>query len=95
MSQLIFKFLIKSLLDDLTVSESAGTSQEQLQEIIIKHQATSRHHSAAQGIRTVQSSSLRSKDTLLSEEHGKWKIIMTCHLLLFNLKARLVGIKSN
>ena len=40
----------------------------------------------------IQSSFPRLKDTLQFEEHGERKAIVTSLLLLFNFRARLVGI---
>jgi hypothetical protein len=42
----------------------------------------------------VHSSFPQLKDTLLYEEYGERKIILTSLLLLFNLCARLVGINQ-
>ena len=43
------------------------------------------------GMRGIQSSFPRLKDTLQFEEHGERKAFVTSLLLLFNLRARLVG----
>jgi hypothetical protein len=50
--------------------------------------------SAEWGMRAVQASFPRLKDTLPYEEYGERKHIVTSMLLLFNLRARLVGISQ-
>jgi hypothetical protein len=50
------------------------------------------HQSTEWGMCGIQSSFPRLKDTLQFEEHGERKAIVISLLLLFNLRARLVGI---
>ncbi len=87
-------FLIKSSQDDLTAGTGMLTFQEQVDDIARKREATSMRQSAEWGMRAIQSSFLRLKDTLPYEEFGERKRIMTSLLLLFNLRARLVGINQ-
>jgi hypothetical protein len=87
-------FLIKSSQDDLTAGDEMLTLDDQLADIAKRREATSMRQSAEWGMRAVQSSFPRIKDTLPYEEYGERKRIMTSLLLLFNLRARLVGINQ-
>ena len=87
-------FLIKSSQDDLTADAGIMTFQEQVDDIARKLDAMSMRQSAEWGMGAVQSSFPRLKDTLPYEEYGERKRIMTSLLLLFNLRARLVGINQ-
>jgi len=46
------------------------------------------------GMKSVQSSFARFKDTLVYKEYGKWKNMFTCLFLLYILQAWLVGINQ-
>ena len=87
-------FLIKSSQDDLTAGDEMLTLDDQLADIAKRREATSMRQSAEWGMRAVQSSFLRNKDTSPYEEYGERKRIMTSLLLLFNLRAHLVGINQ-
>jgi hypothetical protein len=87
-------FLIKSSQDDLTCEPQYENLQDQLQNIAVKREATSMRQSAEWGMRAVQSSFPRLKDTLLYEERGERRIMFDCLFLLFNLRSRLVGINQ-
>ncbi len=87
-------FLIKSSQDYLTASPTAHTMEEQLLDIAIKREATSMRQAAEWGVRAVQSLFLRLKDTLVYEERGERRRILTCLLLLYNLHARKVGMNQ-
>ena len=50
--------------------------------------------SAEWGMRAIQSSFPRLKDRLIFEEYGERKIILKSMILLYNLRARLVGINQ-
>jgi len=89
-----FPFLIKSSQDYLTADDNLVTLEEQLEDLHIKREATSMRQSAEWGMRAVQASFPRLKDTLPYEEYGERKHIVTSMLLLFNLRARLVGISQ-
>ena len=52
------------------------------------------HQSAEWGMRGLQSSFPRLKDTLQFEEYGERKVIVSSLLLLLNLQARLVGMNQ-
>jgi hypothetical protein len=86
-----FPFLIKSSQDYLTADDNLLTYEEQITDLAIKREATSMRQSSEWGMRGVQASFPRLKDTLPYEEYGERKVIMTSLLLLFNLRARLVG----
>lgn len=85
-------YLIKSSQDFLTVSADAATTQQKLQDITIKCETTSMHQSAKWCMRATQSSFVRLKDTLSYKEHGEWNKIVTCLLILYNIRAHLVQI---
>jgi hypothetical protein len=89
-----FRFLIKSSQDDLTADDEYDNIQDQIADITVKRAATSMRQSAEWGMRAVQSSFPRLKDTMLYEEHGERKIIFNCLFHLYNLRARLVGINQ-
>jgi hypothetical protein len=87
-------FLIKSSQDDLTADSQYNNLEDQIANIAIKREATSMRQSAEWGMRALQSSFPRLKDTLAYEERGKWQIIFDCLFHLFNLRSRLVGINQ-
>jgi hypothetical protein len=89
-----YKFLIKSSQDDLTADDGLLGVADQIQNIAVKRAATSMRQSAEWGMRAVQSSFPRLKDTMVYEEHGERRIIFTCLFHLYNLRARLVGINQ-
>ena len=67
---------------------------DQIANIVVKRAATSMQQSAEWGMRAVQSSFPRLKDTVIYEEHGERRIIFNCFFHLYNLRARLVGINQ-
>jgi hypothetical protein len=87
-------YLIRSSQDYLTADDNLHDYAEQLMDLEIKRAATSMRQSAEWGMRGVQSSFPRLKDTLPYEEYGERRIILTSLFLLFNLRARLVGINQ-
>ena len=87
-------YLIRSSQDYLTVDDNLQDADDQLLDLQIKREATSVRQSAKRGMRGVQSSFPCLKDTLLYEEYGERRIILTSLLLIFNLHARLVGINQ-
>lgn len=89
-----FPFLIKSSQDRLTADRGLHTRAEQLRNISVKKAATNMRQSAEWGMRTVQASFPRLKDTLVYEEYDERRIILKSLLLLYNLRARLVGINQ-
>ena len=87
-------FLIKSSQDYLTADDGLDTYEEQVDNIAVKRAATSMRQSAEWGVGAVQSSFPRLKDTMKYEEQGERRYIFTCLFLLYNLRARLVGINQ-
>ncbi|KAE9159250.1 hypothetical protein PF004_g31610 [Phytophthora fragariae] len=80
-----YPFLIKSARDHLANNPSSS-------ELRRLQQATSVRQSAEWGMRAFQSSFPRIKDQIRFEQHGERKKILSTLVLLFNLRARLVGI---
>ena len=64
------------------------------QQVAIFEEATSMRQSAEWGMRAVQSSFPRLKDRLLYETNGERRIIFKSIFLLYNLRARKVGINQ-
>ena len=89
-----YKFLIKSSQDDLTADDDLFNFGEQLRNITVKRAATSMRQSAEWGMRAIQSSFPRLKDTVIFEERGERRIIFNCLFHLYNLRSRLVGINQ-
>lgn len=88
------EFLIKSAQDYLTADAGIEDEEEILMNLDVKRAATSMRQSSEWGMRAVQASFPRLKDTLPYEEYGERRIIMKCLLLLFNCRAHLVGINQ-
>lgn len=82
-----FPYLIKSSQDYLGVARSAA-------DIRFLRQATSARQAAEWGMRAFQSSFPRLKDRLEYEERGERRLILDTCALLYNLRARLVGINQ-
>ena len=61
---------------------------------IVNSEATSMRQSAEWGMRALQSSFPRLRDRFIYEETGERKIIMKFLLLLYNVRARKVGINQ-
>ena len=81
-----FPFLIKSSQSDPTTDDP--------NDLIINHEATSMRQSAEWGMRALQSSFPRLKDRFVYEEYGERRLMMKMILLLYNLRARKVGINQ-
>ena len=64
------------------------------QQVAVFEEATSMRQSAEWGMRAVQSSFPRLKDRLLYETNGERRIIFKSIFLLYNLRARKVGINQ-
>jgi hypothetical protein len=58
----------------------------------LNREATAMRQSAEWGMRAIQSSFPRLKDRFIYEELGERKIILKMMILLYNVRARLVGI---
>lgn len=63
-------------------------------EVAIARDATSMRQSAEWGMRAFQASFPRVKDRILFEGRGRRKMMIKMMLLLFNLRARMVGINQ-
>lgn len=63
-------------------------------QLSLYEQVTSMRQSAEWGMRALQSSFPRIKDRILYEEHGERKLILKSIILLYNLRARTVGINQ-
>jgi hypothetical protein len=60
----------------------------------IARDASSMRQSAEWGMRAFQSSMPRIKDRMQFEERGEWKVTLTMMVLVYNLRARMVGINQ-
>jgi len=89
-----YPFLIKSLQDDLTADEELLEIEDQLTNIAIKRAVTSMRQSAEWGMRAVRSSFPILMDTLILEENGERRIILSCMFHLYNL-SKTGGNQSN
>jgi hypothetical protein len=88
-------FLIKSSQHYLVADAGLEDRDDVLDDIAVKRAATSMRQSAEWGMRAVQALSFpRLKDTLPYEENGERRMILTCLFLLYNCRARLVGINQ-
>jgi hypothetical protein len=93
------KFVIDSAFSSSTVDFLIKSFQDYdrddvLESIAEKRAATSMRQSAEWRMRAVQASFPRLKDTLLYKEYGERHMILTCLYLLYNCRARLVGINQ-
>ena len=88
------EYLIKSSQDFLVAENGLDNRADIIENLTVKREATSMHQSAEWGMRAVQASFPRLKDTLPYEEYGERKMIITCLMLLYNCRARLVGINQ-
>ena len=79
-------FLIKSSQTDLETDDA--------HDYVVNTEATSMRQSAEWGMRAIQSSFPRLKDIFLYEENGERRIIFKFMLLLYNVRARRVGINQ-
>jgi hypothetical protein len=85
-------FLIKSSQDYLV--STMPTRHEQREDIQRKRQATSMRQTVEWGMRAIQSSFPCLKDTFVYEDTGERRILMKMVCLLYNLRARTVGINQ-
>ena len=86
-------FLIKSSQDYLV--STMPTRQEQRLDLQRKRQAMSMRQAAKWGMRAIQSSFPRLKDTFVYEDTGECRILMKMVCLLYNLCTRTVGINKD
>ena len=68
--------------------------QQYRQQMAVYEATTSMRQSAEWGMRAIQSSFPRIKDRFLYEEYGERKIILKMMILIYNLRARKVGINQ-
>jgi hypothetical protein len=59
-----------------------------------KRQATSARQTAEWGMLTMQASFPRVKDRFVYEERGERRIVLKMFVLLYNMRARMVGINQ-
>ena len=85
-SQKRHQFLIKSSQADPLSNDPAA--------LAVNREATSMRQSAEWGMRAIQASFPRLEDCLTYEEFGEQSLIMKSMLLLYNLRARKVGINQ-
>lgn len=81
------EFLINLSQEFMTVDVGMQLYQEKVANLAFKPDATSMLHSAEWGVKAVQSSFPRLKDTLVYEENGEQKINFTSLFFLYNLGA--------
>lgn len=81
-----YEFLIKS--------SQADPDSDDPNDYVVNQEATSMRQAAEWGMRALQSSFPRLKDRIVYEEFGERKIIIKMILLLYNLRARRVGINQ-
>ena len=85
-----YPYLVKS-----AQNGGVGETPEQFAaNVQLNAQATSMRQSAEWGMRALQASFPRLKDRFIYEEFGERKIILKTFLLLYNLRARKVGINQ-
>ncbi len=85
-------YLIKS--SQQTEIGEGETEEEILDSIRVKRAATSMRQAAEWGMRALQSSFPRMQDRIVYEERGERRIMMKMMILLYNFRARLVGINQ-
>lgn len=83
-----YPFLLKSSQDCVVGSD--GTRES----IVTLRQATSARQASEWGMRAFQGTFPRLKDRFVYEERGERKAVLTCMVLLYNLRSRLVGINQ-
>ena len=86
--------MIKSSQDFLVADNGLEHPVDVIANIDVKRAATSMCQAAEWGMRAVQASFPRLKDTRPYEEFGERRIILTCMFLLYNCWAWLVGINQ-
>lgn len=72
-----------------------GETEDEIRDsILVKRAATSMRQAAEWGMRALQSSFPRILDRIVYEERGERRIMMKMMVLLYNFRARLVGINQ-
>ncbi len=85
-------YLYKSSQDHL--GSKAPTHWERKLDLQRKRQATSARQTAEWGMLTMQASFPRVKDIVVYEERGEWRIVLKMFVILYNMRARMVGINQ-
>ena len=85
-------YLLKSGQDLL--GSSAPTQQEQQIEHQLRWQTTSARQTAEWGMLSIQASFPQVKDRFIYEEHREQRIVLKMFVLLYNMRARMVGINQ-
>jgi hypothetical protein len=85
-------YLLKSGQDLL--GSSAPTRREQQIEHQLRRQTTSARQTAEWDMLSIQASFPRVKDRFIYEERGERRIVMKMFVLLYNMRARMVGINQ-
>ena len=86
------KYLYKSCQDIL--GSKAPTRRERKLDLQKKRQATSARQTSEWGMLTMQASFPRVRDRFVYEERGERRIVLKLFLLLYNMRARMVGINQ-
>jgi hypothetical protein len=73
---------------------SALTRREQQIEHQLRRQTMSARQTAEWGMLSIQASFPRVKDRFIFEERGERRIVMKMFVLLYNMRARMVGINQ-
>ena len=84
------QYLYKSCQDML--GSSAPTRAERITDLRKKREATSARQTAEWGMLTMQASFPRIRDRFVYEERGERRIVLKMFVLLYNMRARMVGI---
>ena len=85
-------YLYKSCQDQL--GSKAPTRRLRKLDLQKKRQATSARQTAEWGMLTMQASFPRVKDRFVYEERGERRIVLKMFVLLYNMRARMVGINQ-
>ena len=85
-------YLYKSCQDLL--GSSAPTRRERILDLQKKREATSARQTAEWGMLALQASFPRLKDRFVYEERGERRIVLKMMVLLYNMRARMVGINQ-
>jgi hypothetical protein len=76
------------------LGSSAPTRAERITDLRKKREATSARQTAEWGMLTMQASFPRIRDRFVYEERGERRIVLKMFVLLYNMRARMVGINQ-
>jgi hypothetical protein len=85
-------YLYKSCQDHL--GSKAPTHWERQLDLQKKRQATLARQTAEWGMLAMQTSFPRVKDRFVYKERGEWRIVLKMFVILYNMRARMVGINQ-